>query len=201
MNIPAEPTDGKSFRILVIEDDPAIAQPVLSSLSLVGLECRYAPDGLIGLEAFHEITPHLVLLDLMMPGMNGREVCRRIRETSTVPIILMTAKAEEGDQMLGFKAGADDYVTKPFTVQVLAARVVARLRRTYKYSTGETAEPAAVATAAPSALPDKIPAGWASCDICGYMGPRFKFEQKGLEGIHLACPSCHQSDHFTFALG
>jgi len=124
---------GGKFRILVIEDDPAVARLILVNLAKAGLDCRYAPDGVAGLVAFQETKPHLVLLDIMMPGMNGRDVCARIRETSTVPIIMLTAVTGDENQVQGFKIGADDYVTKPFTPQALIARVVAHLRRAYRY--------------------------------------------------------------------
>ncbi len=134
-------TSREKFRILVVEDEPAVARLILMNLAKAGLDCRYAPDGPSGLAAFQETKPHLVLLDLMMPGMNGRDVCARIRETSNVPIIMLTAVSGEEAQVQGFKVGADDYVTKPFNPKTLLARVVAHLRRVYRYDvTGEEEE-------------------------------------------------------------
>src|SRR5687768_14131626 len=104
MSIPDVPTNGK-FRILVVEDDSNIARLVMANLTRAGLECRYAVDGNAGFAAFQETNPHLVLTDIMMPGLNGRDLCAKIRETSNVPIIMMTAADSEEGQVNSFKAG------------------------------------------------------------------------------------------------
>src|SRR5690606_14640203 len=105
MPLPAPPETGK-FRILVVEDDPSIARLLLTTLTRAGFECRYAPDGQERWTAFRTTEPHLVLTDIMMPGMNGQELCIKIRESSTVPIIIMTAADTEEAQLQGFKGGA-----------------------------------------------------------------------------------------------
>src|SRR5687768_11938967 len=99
----------KKFTILVIEDDTVIARLIASHLSRHGLEHHCAGDGQSGLAAFQRIKPHLVLLDLMLPGLSGWEVCSQIRAGSTVPIIMLTARDNSEDQVQGFKSGADDY--------------------------------------------------------------------------------------------
>ena len=116
-------------KILVVEDDKNIREVVCYNLMAEGYEVVAAHDGEKALEAFEKENPDLVLLDIMMPRMDGFEVCRRIREKSQVPIIMQTARAEEVDKVLGLELGADDYVTKPFSVRELLARVKANLRR------------------------------------------------------------------------
>lgn len=203
-NQPAASSTNK-YRILVIEDDANIAKMILSSLSTLGLECRWASDGQVGIEAFQESEPHLVLLDLMMPRMSGREVCAKIRETSTVPIIIMTALDREEEQLQSFKLGADDFVAKPFNPKLLIARVVAQLRRAYRYDapgTNERASAVNMGVNDSNVKTQTVPTGWASCDACGYIGPRQKFEKENALGYaSTACPNCHQSDHVAFAIG
>jgi len=116
-------------KILVVEDDKNIRDVVAYNLMSEGYEVVAAHDGEKALEAFEKENPDLVLLDIMMPKMDGFEVCRRIRKVSQVPIIMQTARAEEVDKVLGLELGADDYVTKPFSVRELLARVKANLRR------------------------------------------------------------------------
>ena len=199
-----EPTsnNASNYRILVVEDDEHIARLILTSLSRLGLECRWAPDGVAGLEAFEECQPHLVLLDLMMPRMSGHEVCAKIRETSTVPIIIMTALDQEEEQLQGFKMGADDYIPKPFNPKLLIARVVAQLRRAYRYDAQTADDPRLSAADAASVDEKSTPVGWASCDACGYMGPREKFEKENAMGQRFTvCPHCKQSEHVAFSIG
>lgn len=188
----------KQFRILVIEDDANIARLILANLSKAGLECRYAADGVAGLAAFNETDPHLVLTDLMLPGLNGDGVIAKIREKSTVPVILMTAADSDEAQIQAFKAGADDYVSKPFNPKLMVARVVAHLRRVYRYDvTPEEEEKPGTPDAR-----DLIPAGWVACDACGYLGPREKFEKSDTTGRrHIMCPNCKQGDTLTFSIG
>lgn len=123
----------KRYRILIIEDDTNIARLIRFNLIQRGLECRFAADGVTGVKEFQATAPDLVLVDLMLPLMDGHDVCQKIRETSTVPIILMTAANSEDAEMQTFKAGADDYISKPFDINLLMARITAHLRRVYHY--------------------------------------------------------------------
>jgi DNA-binding response OmpR family regulator len=116
-------------RILVVEDEDAIAEAVAQVLRQEGFEPRTAADGQAALGLAAEFEPNLVILDLMLPGMGGMDVCRLLRQRSSVPIIMLTAKAEEIDRVVGLEVGADDYVTKPFSMRELIARVRAVLRR------------------------------------------------------------------------
>src|SRR4028119_1747429 len=134
MSTPPIQPAGK-FRVLIIEDDADNAHLLAAHLRLNGLECHCSADGKSGLDAFHRLKPHLVLLDLMMPVLNGYEVCSHIRACSTVPIIMITAKVTSEEQVQGFLCGADDYVAKPFESALLLARITAQLRRVYRYDT------------------------------------------------------------------
>jgi len=118
-----------SRKILVVDDEKNIVDIVAFNLLKEGYEVAVARDGESAVEAFTKENPDLVILDLMMPKMDGFEACREIRKTSQVPIIMLTARAEEVDKVLGLELGADDYVTKPFGVRELLARVKANLRR------------------------------------------------------------------------
>jgi two-component system response regulator ArlR len=123
----------RPFRILVVEDDAQIARVLRLELEHEGYAVETAADGLAGLEkALKE--PDLVILDLMLPKMDGLEVCARIRHKSTVPIIMLTAKDRIPDRVGGLDAGADDYLTKPFAIEELLARVRARLRERHPKS-------------------------------------------------------------------
>ena len=115
--------------ILLIEDEPGIAEPLLYQLEKAGYSVVWSPDGKEGLERFVAEGADLVLLDLMLPSMSGEDVCREIRRTSDVPVIMLTAKDEEVDKVVGLEIGADDYVVKPFSTRELIARVKAVLRR------------------------------------------------------------------------
>lgn len=117
-------------KILVIEDDPAIQRLLQRGLAIEGHEVVSAADGESGLKLFREQQPDLIILDLMLPGVDGMEVCERIRQKSTVPILILTAKDAVQDRVEGLDAGADDYLVKPFNLEELLARVRALLRRT-----------------------------------------------------------------------
>ena len=115
--------------ILIVEDDKNIADLLRLYLEKEEMNCTVAGDGLEGLEKFQAVQPDLVLLDIMLPGMDGWSVCRKIRETSKAPIIMLTAKGELEDKVSGLEMGADDYITKPFEAKEVVARIHAVLRR------------------------------------------------------------------------
>ncbi len=117
-------------KVLVVEDDGNIAQLLKMYLEKEGFQVKTAADGGAGVAAFREYQPDLVLLDIMLPVMNGWAVCRTIRSESKIPIIMLTAKEETDDKVHGLELGADDYMTKPFEVKELLARIHAVLRRT-----------------------------------------------------------------------
>ena len=117
-----------SQRILVIEDDQSIAEIVGILLRAEGFEVSYCADGNQALNAFQVVNPDLVLLDLMLPGRDGIEICRTIRETSGIPIVMLTARSDTDDVVTGLEAGADDYIVKPIKNEELLARIRARLR-------------------------------------------------------------------------
>ena len=116
-------------RILVVDDDPSLAEMLTIVLRNEGFETAVVADGSQALTAVRELRPDLVLLDLMLPGMNGIDVCRVLRSDSGVPIVMLTAKTDTVDVVLGLESGADDYIMKPFKPKELVARVRARLRR------------------------------------------------------------------------
>ncbi len=118
-----------SVHILIVEDDPAIGKLLRRALLLEGYETTLVGNGSEGLEAFYSLKPDLIILDLMLPGIDGVEVCKRIREESDVPILMLTARDQVDDRVLGLDSGADDYVTKPFDIDELLARLRAQLRR------------------------------------------------------------------------
>ncbi len=130
---------GKS-KILVIDDEPSILNVVTAYLRAEGYEYNTAEDGLSGLKAFRALKPDLVVLDIMLPGMDGIEVLSQIRRESDVYVIMLTAKSEEGDKVVGLSVGADDYLTKPFSPRELMARIKAALRRLQKDPGGRRAQ-------------------------------------------------------------
>jgi DNA-binding response OmpR family regulator len=113
----------------MVEDDAVIREATQLTLERHGYDVTTAEDGLEAIESFEKIHPDAVMLDIMLPGLDGISVCRRIRESSTVPIVMVSARGDALDVVLGLEAGADDYVTKPFDTQVLVARLRAVLRR------------------------------------------------------------------------
>ncbi|MEI6043143.1 MAG: response regulator transcription factor [Chloroflexota bacterium] len=144
-----------SKKILIIEDEPNIVDYLTIYCKAEGYEVLSVRDGLEGVVKFQAEKPDFVLLDLMLPGLDGVEVCRRIRTTSEVPIIMVTARSDEIDKLLGLEIGADDYVTKPFSPRELMARMRVIFRRLEKgngvSTTEATAEPDA-----PSVLEDSL---------------------------------------------
>ena len=121
--------NGSAGRVLVVEDDEGIREMLKYNLSAAGFSVQEASDGSAGLRTARTATPDLILLDLMLPGMSGFDFCRALRKTSRVPIIMITAKDAEVDKIVGLELGADDYITKPFSVREVLARVNAVLRR------------------------------------------------------------------------
>jgi two-component system KDP operon response regulator KdpE len=126
-------------RILVVDDEPQLTRVLRTGLTARGYEVRVASDGLTGLETFGDWHPDLVITDLAMPNMNGLELCRRLRDFSEVPIVVLSAKGEEKTKVEALDIGADDYVTKPFGMDELLARVRAALRRAPAREDGESA--------------------------------------------------------------
>ncbi|MFZ5753161.1 MAG: response regulator [Bacillota bacterium] len=122
------------YHVLVVDDEPKILSMIENFLKNEGFTVTTAQEGNEALRLFGQAQPHAVILDLMLPGMNGLDVCKEIRKNSTVPIIMLTAKTEEIDKLLGLELGADDYITKPFSLKELSARLRAVLRRTTQYS-------------------------------------------------------------------
>jgi DNA-binding response OmpR family regulator len=116
-------------RILVVEDDPTIAGSVIARLRAEGFAVEHAASGPAAVEAAARTNPDLIVLDLMLPGFDGLEVCRRIQARQPTPVLMLTARDDENDLLVGLAVGADDYLTKPFSMRVLAARVHALLRR------------------------------------------------------------------------
>lgn len=123
--------------VLVVDDERRYRELLEMNLSRRGYRVLQASDGLAALNVVEEEAPDLVVLDLMLPDIDGFEVCRRIRELSTVPVIMLTARAEDAEKVRGLQSGADDYVTKPFSAEELLARIEAVLRRTDAARAGE----------------------------------------------------------------
>ncbi len=117
------------YTVLIVEDDRTLLDLLKYNLNKEGYRPLTATDGLLGLEMARREKPDLIILDIMLPRMDGMEVCRTLRKEMTIPILMLTAKAEEIDKVLGLEIGADDYMTKPFSMRELLARVHAMLRR------------------------------------------------------------------------
>ncbi|MFA9429790.1 response regulator [Egicoccus sp. AB-alg2] len=116
-------------KLLLVEDEKSIAEGLAITLEAEGFQVAWVKDGLDAIPAWERVRPDLVVLDLMLPGMSGTEICRTIRARSDVPIIMLTAREAEVDRVVGLELGADDYVTKPFSTRELVARIKAVLRR------------------------------------------------------------------------
>jgi DNA-binding response OmpR family regulator len=127
--------------VLVVDDEEAIAEAVRARLESEGYQVLVAGDGPEAIRVCAESEPDLVVLDLMLPGMDGLEVCARIQQDRWVPVLMLTARTEEADKVAGFAVGADDYLTKPFSLRELAVRVRAILRRVERIGAAEPAEP------------------------------------------------------------
>lgn len=132
-----------STKILVVDDEPSVNDLLAYNLRKAGYDVLTTGDGRDALVLAHASSPDLVLLDIMLPGMDGLDVCRELRKTSDVPIIMITARGEEIDRVVGLELGADDYVSKPFSVRELLARIKAVLRRVVQ-SEQKTVQPVAL---------------------------------------------------------
>lgn len=135
------PTATATRSVLVVEDETTLATVLRYNLERAGYRCVVAADGARAVEIARRERPDLVLLDVMLPGIDGLEVCRRIRAEATMPIIMLTARGEEIDRVVGLEVGADDYVTKPFSMRELLARVRAALRRAEMRPDEDAAQP------------------------------------------------------------
>ena len=116
-------------RIMLVDDEPLIIDSLTYSLQREGFEVQSVGDGSVALQAIEEFQPDLVVLEILLPGMSGLEICRKLRAQSTIPVIMLTARGEEFDRVLGLEVGADDYLAKPFSFRELLARIRAVLRR------------------------------------------------------------------------
>ena len=116
-------------QVLIVDDEPSLARSISYTLRKEGYEVLTVSDGLSAVDVARESQPNVVVLDVMLPGIDGLEVCRRIRRSSAVPILMLTARTEEIDRIIGLEVGADDYLTKPFSMRELVARIRALLRR------------------------------------------------------------------------
>jgi DNA-binding response OmpR family regulator len=141
-------------QILVVEDEPTLRETLAEALEADGFQVTAAGDGRSGLAAFRSAHPDLVLLDLMLPELSGIEVCRIIRTESAVPIVMLTARGTEVDKVVGLELGADDYVTKPFSLRELSARIRAILRRGEQFAAGQ--------------LPPSVDLGTVQVDVAGH---------------------------------
>lgn len=192
MRLPTVPADNR-FRILVVEDDAIIAKLLEIHLQKAKFQAIVARDGLDGWSQFTQTDPHLILSDINMPGLSGHELVEKVRATSSIPILMMTAADSEDYQMKGFKVGADDYIPKPFNPKLLMARVVANLRRVYRYD--------AATTAPQTAAEAKTGVDWPRCESCDYIGPANKFQFVTPSGQRVVqCPNC-KSRNISFSVG
>ena len=119
-----------SVKVLLVEDEKSIAEGIIYNLKNEGFKLTHVDDGKIAIDIFNEEHFDLIILDIMLPEVSGLEICKAIRKSSNVPIIMLTAKDDENDKISGLEMGADDYITKPFSVKELISRVKAVLRRT-----------------------------------------------------------------------
>jgi two-component system OmpR family response regulator len=127
----------KGIKILLVDDEPNILQFLELGLQNEGFEVKSAQDGISAITLLKEFQPHVAILDVMMPGMDGFEVCRMIKKTENVAVIMLTAKDEVDDRVKGLKLGADDYMVKPFSFEELLARIYARIRNQFPHLFGE----------------------------------------------------------------
>ncbi len=171
-------------KILIVDDDENIAELISLYLTKECFQTRIVGDGQAALQAFAEFKPDLILLDLMLPGIDGYQVCRELRKDSDVPIIMLSAKGEIFDKVLGLELGADDYMIKPFDSKELVARVKAVLRRTKPVSEPQAAKPAVVS------FPD-LEVNLSNYSVT-YMGKPLEMPPKELELLYFLCASPNQ---------
>jgi DNA-binding response OmpR family regulator len=143
-------------KILIVEDEPALVDTLEYTLTRQGYTVSVATDGLKALDVAREVQPELVVLDVMLPGMDGFEVCRILRQEMSMPIMMLTARDEEVDKVVGLEVGADDYLTKPFSMRELIARVKALLRRVRLVREEMTTASQDTATSAPPVHSEKF---------------------------------------------
>ncbi len=152
-----------SQRILLVEDEEMLSLTMAAYLTREGFEVEPVRDGALVMQAFHRIHPDLVLLDLMLPNVDGITLCRQIREVSQVPVIMLTARVDEVDRLLGLEIGADDYICKPYSPREVVARVKAVLRR---YLVGLAAGSGPLIAASPLGIDeDAMEASWRGTDL------------------------------------
>lgn len=175
---------GVKQKILIVDDDSNIAELIFLYLTKECFEVKIAEDGNEALDAFKQFHPDLVLLDLMLPGIDGYQVCREIRKTSPVPVIMMSAKGEVFDKVLGLELGADDYIVKPFDTKELVARVKAVLRRIQSGNSEESEFPDIIK------YPDLI-INFSNYSVT-YQGRPLDMPPKELELLHLLAASPNQ---------
>ena len=186
----------KTFSILIIAKNPEVEGLMQILLKASGFECQFAPQGGLGLSMFEKTPADLVLISTELPDRNGFEVCLKLREKSTVPILMVTTKRSTEEEFRGLKVGADAYLEEPFNSRLVMAHIVAHLRRTYKYD-GQSKN-SEVANDDDQA----VPAGWASCEACHYMGPQTQFQKVSSEGdSELICPNCGAEQRAAFEVG
>ena len=130
----------EKIKVLLVEDEPTLAMIIKDTLDGNEFDITLAANGEEGLSRYAEIKPDIIVADIMMPKMDGWEVCREIRKNSKVPIIMLTARGDERDELLGFDLGVDEYISKPFSPKILVARVEAILRRTGNYTEDDVLE-------------------------------------------------------------
>ncbi len=152
--------------ILVVDDEATLRETLVEALELEGFRAVAAADGREALEAFRSEHPDLVLLDLMLPELSGVEVCRILRAESSVPIVMLTARDSEVDKVVGLELGADDYVTKPFSLRELSARIRGIFRRQDRLATSSAAVPTDAAAAAQ--VPPPVDLGRVQVDLAGH---------------------------------
>lgn len=143
--VPTPSTGADPVRVVVVEDEPTIARAIADRLRAEGWEVTNAGDGPAGVAAVQTVRPDVVVLDVMLPGFDGLEVCRRIQTDDPVPVLMLTARDDETDMLVGLGVGADDYMTKPFSMRELVARLKALLRR-MRRAPPPVAEPSGPAT-------------------------------------------------------
>ncbi|RYX85941.1 response regulator [bacterium] len=189
------------FRILIVEDDPSVMRLAALQFKAAGIDIFVARDGIEAWDQLAQVDPHMVVTDVKMPRLSGHALVGRIRQVSVIPILIMTAEVSDEAQVQSFKMGADGYITKPFTPQLLTMRVVSILRRVYSYNNGRVGRITSQnAPSFDSQASGGLPAGFVRCDSCGYVGPTWKFEKRDAQdNLIVSCPSCRNTN-ISFAL-